>query len=315
MNFLITGIDGFVGSNLTHCLGKDHVLYGVDVQKHKRKNEKARYNWEDLSKSLPQIDCVIHLAGIAKDTNDSSALDEYLNVNVGLTKKIFNWFLASEAQTFIFFSSVKAAIPFLQEGCVEESIEPAPQGPYGVSKVTAEQFILSQSKEASSKNKRVYILRPAMIYGEGNNGNIKTLWKFVSKGLPWPFGAYANKRSFCSIENICYAVERLAMSDNVDSGIYHICDDDTISTNELIRLLSLSLGRSPHIWFLPRCLINTLARVGHVLHLPFNSKVLGKLTENYIVSNEKVKRALHIERFPVDIREGLRKTFESFSTK
>lgn len=315
MNFLITGIDGFVGSNLTTYLGKQHTLYGVDMEQQERKDETKRYNWKDLDKNLPPIDCVIHLAGIAKDTDNDSVLDEYLRVNVGLTERIFNWFLLSEAHTFIFFSSVKAAIPFLQKGWVEEGIEPNPRGPYGVSKITAEQFILSKSKEVSEKGKRIYILRPAMIYGEGNKGNIKTLWKLVSKGIPWPFGAYENKRSFCSVENVCYAVEHLAISEHVDSGIYHICDDDAISTNELITLLSHSLGKSARICFLPKWMINTLAILGDILHLPFNRKVLDKLTENYMVSNEKLKRALCVDHFPVDIRDGLRKTFQSFSTK
>ena len=151
-----------------------------------------------------------------------------------------------------------------------------------------------------------------MIHGPGNKGNLNLLYSVVSKGIPWPLGAFDNKRSFCSIDNISYVVEQLIVKDGVESGVYHVGDDEPLSTNELIGLISESVGKKSPIWKLPKGLMDTAARVGEVLHLPLNKVRLQKLTENYVVSNDKIKRALGIDRMPVSAREGMRKTLESF---
>ena len=102
------------------------------------------------------------------------------------------------------------------------------------------------------------------------------------------------------------------MKENIASGIYHVGDDEPLSTNELIGLISKSVGKKSRIWKLPKGLMDTAARVGGVLHLPLNKDRLQKLTENYVVSNDKIKHALGIDRMPVSTKEGMRKTLESF---
>jgi nucleoside-diphosphate-sugar epimerase len=134
----------------------------------------------------------------------------------------------------------------------------------------------------------------------------------VSKGVPWPLGSYENLRSFCSIDNISYVVEQLIVKENIASGIYHVGDDEPLSTNELIELISESVGKKSHIWKLPKGLMDTAAWVGGVLHLPLNKDRLQKLTENYVVSNDKIKRALGIDKMPISAKEGMRKTLDSF---
>ena len=151
-----------------------------------------------------------------------------------------------------------------------------------------------------------------MIHGPGNKGNLNLLYNMVTKSIPWPLGRYENLRSFCSVDNISYIVEQLIIRDNIESGIYHIGDDDPISTNELIRLISESVGKKSYIWKLPKSLINPMASVGYIFHLPLNKQRLQKLTENYVVSNEKIKNALGITKMPISGRDGMRKTLESF---
>lgn len=151
-----------------------------------------------------------------------------------------------------------------------------------------------------------------MIHGPSNKGNLNLLYNVVKKGIPWPLGAFDNRRSFCSISNIAYVVEQLVVRDNIESGIYHVGDDEPLSTNELIGLISESVGKKPHIWKLPKGWMNAMAGVGGALHLPLNKQRLQKLTENYVVSNKKIKQALAIDRMPVPAREGMRKTLDSF---
>lgn len=308
---LITGVNGFVGTNFTNSWSKNHKLFGLDIRQPEKVGVERTFSWNELGK-IPPVDAIVHLAGKAHDTKNRSEAAEYFAVNTGLTQKIFDYLLQSEAQTFIFFSSVKAAADSVQGEVLTEEVIPAPVGPYGESKIRAEKYLQSKMVLANNQEKRVFILRPCMIHGPGNKGNLNLLYSVVSKGIPWPLGAFDNKRSFCSIDNIAFIVEQLIVRDGIPSGIYQVCDDEPLSTNELIRLISESVGKKSYIWKLPKGLMNAAASVGGALKLPLNKERLRKLTENYVVSNQKIKSALGIEKMPVSAEEGMRKTLESF---
>ncbi len=329
MNILITGIHGFVGSNLVVALREHGNLYGLDIIAPEKEGVKKTFSWRDLetayhphtsqdleiAKKLQHIDVIIHLAGKAHDTKNRAQAQEYFDVNTGLTKKIFDFFLASGARKFIFFSSVKAAADFVMGDVLTEDVIPAPVGPYGESKIAAENYIMEKVKseklQVESKEKRVYILRPCMIHGPGNKGNLNLLYNVVKKGLPWPLGDFENRRTFTSIDNLCYVIDGLIHKD-VPSGIYHMADDEALSTNELIALMCEAMGKKPHIWKINRGFMTGCARLGSVIHLPLNLERLRKLTENYVVSNTKIKKALGISQMPVRARDGLLKTLRSF---
>lgn len=324
MNILITGIHGFVGSNLVIALKDHHNLYGLDIAAPERKGVINTFSWDDIETTsfpmqrLPQFDAIIHLAGKAHDTKNQSAAQVYFDINTGLTQKIFDFFLESTAKKFIFFSSVKAAADSVVGDALREDVIPTPLGPYGESKIAAENYILDKLKIKNEKlklhddGKQVYILRPCMIHGPGNKGNLNLLYNVVKKGIPWPLGDFENKRSFTSIDNLCYVVEGL-LTKNVASGIYHMGDDEALSTNELIALMCEAMGKEPHIWKMNKKMMESCAGLGTLLHLPLNTERLRKLTENYVVSNEKIKAALSIERMPVRAADGIMKTILSFS--
>ena len=252
MKLLITGIHGFVGSNLVEYLRGKHEIYGLDIVAPEKEGVVKTYSWEDLEQGrVPAVDGIVHLAGKAHDTKNQSAAEGYFKINT--------------------------------------------VGPYGESKIKAETYILSREVPA---DKSVYILRPCMIHGPGNKGNLNLLYNVVRKGIPWPLGAFDNRRTFTSIDNLTFIVERL-LEKEVASGIYHMADDEALSTNRLIEIICDSLGRRARIWSIAKPLIAGCAGVGSVLHLPLNRDRLHKLTENYVVSNAKVKRAVGIDRMPV----------------
>lgn len=324
MNILITGVHGFVGSNLVIALKGHHSLYGLDIVAPEKEGVVKTFSWKDIETTsfpmqfLPKFDAIIHLAGKAHDTKNQSASQVYFDINTGLTQKIFDFFLESSAKRFIFFSSVKAAADCVVGDMLTEDVIPTPVGPYGESKIAAEEYILSklrsehgELKVAMQRDKRVYILRPCMIHGPGNKGNLNLLYNVVKKGIPWPLGDFENKRSFTSIDNLCYVVEGLLTKD-VASGIYHMGDDEALSTNELIALMCEAMGKEPHIWKMNRKMMEGCAGLGTLLHLPLNTERLRKLTENYVVSNEKIKLALGIDRMPVRAADGIMKTIRSF---
>lgn len=334
MIILITGVHGFVGSNLVKALSKEHDIYGLDIISPQKEGVKFTFGWEHLDNpssvstgtstssatvstiaGIPEVDAIIHLAGKAHDTKSFGKLrnqqtEAYFKVNTELTKKVYDYFLAHESiKKFIFFSSVKAAADRVEGAFVDENVEPKPVGPYGESKIKAEEYI--RSLTPSSMDKDVYILRPCMIHGPGNKGNLNLLYGVVKKGIPWPLGAFENKRTFTSIDNLCYIIEGLLTKD-VESGVYNINDDEAVSTNELIEIICEAMGKKAHIWRIPRCFMEAFAKLGGLLHLPLNPERLQKLTENYVSSNAKIKRALGIEKLPVRAKDGLYKTIKSF---
>jgi nucleoside-diphosphate-sugar epimerase len=312
MKILITGINGFVGANFTNSWSKNHTLFGLDIKQPEKEGVERIFGWGELGK-VPLVDAIVHLAGKAHDTKNRSEAQVYFDVNTGLTQKILDYFLQSDARTFIFFSSVKAAADSVPGDVLTEEIIPAPVGPYGESKIRAEEYIIrAWNHDSRAGTKNIYILRPCMIHGPGNKGNLNLLYNVVRKGIPWPLGAYENRRSFCSIGNISYVVEQLIVKEDIESGIYHVGDDEPLSTNELIKLISESVGKKAHIWKFPKGMMSAAASVGGSLHLPLNKERLRKLTENYVVSNEKIKRALGIEKMPLSAQEGMRKTLDSF---
>ena len=313
MTLLITGIHGFVGSNLTNCLKTKHILYGLDIISAEKEGVVKTFSWDELDK-IPQVDTIIHLAGKAHDTKNQSDARTYFDINTELTKKIFDYFLQSSAKQFIFFSSVKAAADSVEGDILTEDVIPQPVGPYGESKIAAENHIHFQlsTLHFPLSIKKTYILRPCMIHGPGNKGNLNLLYNVVSKGIPWPLGAFDNVRSFLNSWNLSYIVEQF-IEKNPPSGIYHLADDEPVSTNELISLIAESRGKKAKILKPNKPFITALARWGDRLKLPLNSERLRKLTENYIVSNQKMKTALGIEQLPVDVRTGLRRTLETFN--
>ena len=292
-SIFITGSSGFVGLNLIEYLRSFFKF--------------IKYQRDALIEINQDI--VIHLAGKAHDLKITSNSDEYYQVNTELTKKVFDAFLASNAKVFITLSSVKAVADEVDNILTEEDI-PNPITHYGKSKLLAEQYILSKDIPLG---KRVYILRPCMIHGLGNKGNLNLLYKLVSKGIPWPLGSFDNKRSFCSIDNLMFIIKELIDREDIPSGVYNVADDEALSTNEVFSLLAVSQNRIPKIWFLPKGLIKALAKLGDLLRLPLTTERLQKLTESYVVSNQKIKSVIG-KNLQISAKDGLLKTFNSFYT-
>ena len=159
MSIYLTGASGFVGKNLI-----SYFKNKIEVKKHVRDSE-----------FLIKENTVIHLAGKAHDLKNISNKDEYYKVNTELTKQIFDSFLISDSSVFIMLSSVKAVADNVV-GILNEDCEPNPKTHYGKSKLLAESYILSKK---IPNNKRVYILRPCMIHGPNNKGNLNLLYNLV----------------------------------------------------------------------------------------------------------------------------------------
>ncbi|UQD56127.1 NAD-dependent epimerase/dehydratase family protein [Flavobacterium sp. K5-23] len=295
MKIVITGARGFVGTNLQNYLKTSHEIESLSV----RYISNQRFDING--------DAIIHLAGKAHDLKKVSNPSDYYEANFELTKQLFDAFLLSDAKVFVFMSTVKAVADEVK-GILREDAIPNPKTHYGIAKQQAEEYIISKELP---RDKRVYILRPCMIHGPGNKGNLNLLYQLVSKGIPWPLGDFENQRSFLSIENLCFIIKELLGNESIPSGVYQVADDKPLSTNELIQLLGNSLDKKSNIWSIPVSWVRGVAKLGDSLHLPLDSERLQKLTENYVVSNEKIVKAIG-KPLPVFAKEGLMKTFMSF---
>ncbi|WP_187350462.1 NAD-dependent epimerase/dehydratase family protein [Marnyiella aurantia] len=294
----ITGATGFVGSNLSVFLNeKDATVLPLSL----RNSE-----WPELLDRNSQV--LIHLAGKAHDTANVACDDDYYKINTELTKILFNEFLESDIRDFFYFSSVKAAADTVT-GILDEKQRPDPQTAYGKSKRLAEEYLLSQQLPAG---KRLFIIRPCMVHGPGNKGNLNLLYKVVSRNIPWPLAAYENSRSFLTIDNLNFLVWQMIQKE-LPSGVYHFADDQPVATNKLVKLIGEATGKPVKLWNIPQKLISFAAQSGDFLALPLTTERLKKLTESYVVSNAKIKKVLGIENLPVAAEDGLLKTLKSFN--
>jgi len=322
MKILITGAYGFVGTNLCRFLAeKGHVCDALDVPAARRDDVPYAhfYSWEDVDSTPTPIpytsyDAVVHLAGKAHDLKKVASEQSYFDVNVGLTQRIFGALRRQletkgggerRKVTFVYFSSSKAA---------------ADGNAYGRSKLAAEEYLKKASTplSTSTSSLRLCILRPAMIHGPGNKGNLNLLWGLAKRGLPWPLAAFENERSFTSIGNVCAVVEALCEEQAKVGGegrnclTFFVADDEMLSTNRLIELIAETCGRRARLWRIPKGVMRLAAKAGDVCRLPLNTERLGKLTEDSFVDNAALKKALGWSAMPVRAEEGMLKTLASF---
>ncbi len=281
----------------------------------------ASVSWDELDR-IPwsNLDAIVHLAGKAHDTKNVSDPQAYFTINAGLTQRLIDRITATSRDAsspikFVLFSSVKAAADSVS-GELTEDFPPDPMTPYGQSKLEAERIVTAAAQSHPGLI-LPYLLRPCMIHGPGNKGNLNLLYSLVRKGIPWPLGAFDNRRSFVSIDNVCHVVEALLDHDtptyDTPPGTYNLADDEPISTNRLIGLIAEALGRKPHVWRCPAPLVRAAAMAGDRLRLPLNRERLQKLTESYVVSNRKIKAALGWDRFPLPAEAGISLTLRSFA--
>ena len=307
MNILLTGATGFVGQNFLKYLTRESKTFKVFAISRKPENKKLNnITWlkddSDFASVLTnnQIDVIIHLAGKAHDTKNTTLADEYFKVNYEMTKQLFDAFKVSNASKFIFLSTIKAVGD--DKTYIQNSIDLSePQTPYAQAKRKAEIYI---QNTILPSNKSFYILRPCLIYGEGVKGNLATLVKFAKKGIPYPFSAFENKRSYLSVDNLSLLFCKL-IEHNYSSFTLNIANDDPIGTQELIEILAKKLGKKASKLTIPESVIEFGAKMGDYLpFIPFNSEKLKKITESFVVDTAEMNKLLGFS-FPLKTRDTI----------
>ena len=279
---IILGSSGFIGQNL---IKRNPNSEGVSLRDGNWKNQ------------ISDAEVIINLVGKAHDHKGTATEQDFRYANVDLAKEIFNEFLKSNAKLLIHISSIAAQEEFESSKPLKEENQCHPFSSYGKTKREAEEWLLQQNLP---EKKKLIILRPPMVHGEGDKGNLGLLYKLISKGIPYPLASFDNKRSFISIDNFSYFINQIIENKELlENGIYHISDDEAVSTKEIIEIIKKVENNNTLNLSLPKVLVKFLAKIGDIIPLPLNTKRLKKMTGNLEVSNQKIKKELHWE--PSDV--------------
>ncbi|MFT6905629.1 MAG: nucleoside-diphosphate-sugar epimerase [Oleiphilaceae bacterium] len=263
MRVLISGATGFVGRSLVRSL-IDSNCRVISIVRESQFNLPEQVvqvtvsdleNWSDTNlsfknnfkKILIDVDVVIHLAARAHLLVDKSndPLAKFREINTDATVIFAN--LAAEAgvNRFIYLSSIgvngnKSSQPFTEQD------DPKPHNAYAISKHEAENGLLALAKESKMQ---VVIIRPPLVYGPNAPGNFATLIKWIYKGVPLPFGAIDNQRSFVALENLISFIIYCIDHPKAANEVFLISDGEDVSTTELLRKVAKALGKKP--WLIP----------------------------------------------------------------
>ena len=294
----ILGSSGFIGQNLVKSLAKTYKVNQVSLRAN---------NWQG---KLQESELFINLIGKAHDHKGTATEQDFYYANTELAKEVFEVFINSDAKLFIHISSLAALEEVESETALTEDTMPHLQSWYGKSKRAGEEWLLNQTLP---EGKKLIILRPPMVHGPGDKGNLGLLYKLISKGIPYPLASFNNQRSFISIDNFNFFIQEIIKGqDRLVSGIYHISDDEPIATNTIISIIKEVEQKNIPNLSLPKSFVNLMAKVGDIIPIPLNSIRLKKMTSNLVLSNEKIKAALGIEKLPLTAEEGIEKTIRSF---
>jgi nucleoside-diphosphate-sugar epimerase len=303
---LITGSKGFIASNLKAHLNACGIrCTGIS----RNPTEPHEISWSDVEPGKIYGNYWIHTAGKAHDRSSNVGESEYSQANLYLTQRVFELFLSDPiSEKLIFLSSVKAVASSVK-GILAEDDQYQVGNPYGKTKKEAEDFLLAQKLPP---NKKVVILRLCMTHGRGNKGNLNLLFNLVKKGVPYPFGSFSNERSILSVDNLAFVIDSILKSESFKSGVYNVADDGFLSTAEMVTIMAEIMGKKPRILFFSKNIVGLAIRIFKVFKLKKLISSFNKLTENYRVSNEKIKKELGLKEMPLNTKVGLKLTIKSF---
>ncbi len=295
MKILVFGSSGFLGNVISNFFAGEHEVVKADLRR-------------GIDKLDLNVDIIINCIGKTSDSNDSS-FSSYYSANVDTVKQVFDYFLKSNATKFIHFSSI-AAIEELSSNVVLNEESPSnSKSHYGKSKREAEVFLLSQTV---ALDKKVIILRPPRIHGPNDQGTIRQLYDFVKK-LPYPFYSFQNSRSFLSIDNLLFLINKIIFSEKIKFGIYNVSDDEPMSTNFIIDTIETVEDRKIYKLKIPTKVFLALGSLTERIGISKINQIIQKMTSSNVISNTKIKEALGIDKLPLSAEEGLRKTIRSFT--
>ncbi|MFN7513128.1 NAD-dependent epimerase/dehydratase family protein [Microcystis sp.] len=319
---LVTGATGFIGCHLLPVLHQQGWQTTAAVRDDFRqplsipiKTIKVGEidDMTDWQEALLGIDTVIHLAGRAHILHETISNPEaaFIKVNTKGTINLVKQSLKAGVKHFIFVSSIHA-MAAESDDILNENSSCHPDSPYGRSKLQAEQALIQLAKDSDMT---WTILRPTLVYGLGNRANMDRLMKLIKRGLPLPFGAIKNRRSFVFVGNLVAAIITCLDHPNAANQIFLISDNQAVSTPQLIRLIAQQIQQPCQLLPVPTTLLRFLGYLGDTIesitgkNLPFNSYNIDRLLGSLAVDSSYIQKTLDWQP-PFTLEQGLAQTIQ-----
>jgi nucleoside-diphosphate-sugar epimerase len=312
MKILVTGGRGFVGRALIPVLTKA----GHTVVATSRKPDTTIPGASvcpigelgpvtDWSQALSDVDAVVHLAARVHIMKERTAdpLAENRRINTEGTRKLAKDATRAGVQRFVFLSTIKVNGEVTVEKPFHAKDTPAPQDPYAIAKLEAEQALIDI---AAQSDMSVAIIRPPLVYGPGVRGNFLSLLKLCAKAWPLPLGSIHNSRSLIYIGNLADLVLRVVEKQTPDTAVYLCRDSEEVSTPGLIRHVGTALGRVSILLPVPPSLLRFAGR------LSGKSGVISRLNDSLVVDDNETRNDLDWTP-PFSMLQGLKETVAWFN--
>lgn len=279
MNILVTGASGVVGTatigallqaghSVRAAVRREGLAFpaGVEIVRHRDLTE--RIDWSPL---LNNIEAVVHLAATA-DMATAEKVNHLATAGLARAARI------AGVKRFLYVSSIRAQIGLAAGHIVAETDQPVPADAYGRSKLAAELAVRAEGPGFT-------ILRPVAVFGQGMRGNLATLIGLARLPVPLPFGAFTNRRSILSLENMTDVIVFVLTAEHTVGEIYNVADLHPVTIREIFCAVRHGLGRKPMLFPIPRALVRSLAfALGR-------KNLWDRLGEELIVSPGKLLRA------------------------
>ena len=303
MKILVTGAGGFVGSRLSDGLEyrKYHVLRVVRQSKNTSHIGVGNIDMvTDWSSILENVSCIVHAAARVHVMSDvaKNPLTAYRCANVQPTLNLAREAAIAGVKRFVFISSVKVnGETTLAGGGFSDQDVPAPQDPYGVSKMEAEHGLRQISAETGLE---VVIIRPPLVYGPGVKANFAALMRAVQRGLPLPLGSVHNQRSLISLDNLVDFIITCVTHPLAANQTFLVSDGQDLSTTQLILEIAQAAGVPARLLPVPVPWLRAAARVLG------KTDAVDRLCGNLQVNISKARTLLGWVP-PLSVTEGLRR--------
>ena len=313
MRILVTGSSGFIaGFLIPELAARGHEIVGIDKRRGSDFGNYFRFVHGDLldegvlDQAMQQVDLILHLAAEHKDFGISEVL--YHRVNVDGTNTLLRYATERGVGKMVFFSSV--AVYGTSQVATHEGLDPAPESPYGKTKLLAERCVEEWAN--ADPRREAVIIRPTVVFGPRNYANMYRLIESVARRRYVSVGNGENIKSVAYVENLTgatlFAIERMK------AGVerYNYADSPHLSTRELVRCIAGHLSVTVPFIRIPKPLalactfpLDIVAKATGS-DLPITSKRIDKFTSSTQHLAEKI-RAVGYEP-PYALEEGIRKT-------
>jgi nucleoside-diphosphate-sugar epimerase len=282
---LVTGANGFVGGHLVDALASRGWRVRRALRAAVAPDDAAvgdingQTNWD---RALQGVNAIVHLASrvhVMRETA-SDPLAAFREVNVAGTRRLAEAAIHAGVKRFVFVSSIKVNGERTTDRPFDENSPAAPRDAYGQSKLEAEEALRAM------RELDVVIVRPPVVYGPGVKGNILRLMKLVDRGVPLPLGRVRNRRSMIGVRNLCDFLVKCAGDSRAAGELFLICDDEALSTCELVRRIGSMLNRQARVWPFPVSAMRAAAS------LVGAGETIARLTESLEVDSRKAREML-----------------------